>query len=97
VDVPSDPQTAFRPRWLVLVHENDGAPGGTKADSGSSDLIFTTAHGEPINEEYLVKKHFKPILREAGLPATGSLKADSDLSQFRVALTGASAVAPRLV
>jgi integrase len=33
-----------------------------------ADLIFTTAHGEPINEEYLVKKHFKPLLREAGLP-----------------------------
>jgi len=31
------------------------------------DLIFTTAHGAPINEEYLVKKHFKPLLREAGL------------------------------
>src|SRR5207248_9146314 len=31
-------------------------------------LIFTTARGEPMNEEYLVKKHFKPILREAGLP-----------------------------
>jgi integrase len=33
-----------------------------------ADLIFTTAHGEPINEEYLVKKHFKPLLRESGLP-----------------------------
>ena len=32
------------------------------------DLIFTTKHGEPINESYLVKKHFKPILRDAGLP-----------------------------
>jgi integrase len=37
-------------------------------DSVFADLIFTTARGEPINEEYLVKKHFKPILREAGLP-----------------------------
>ena len=33
-----------------------------------ADLIFTTARGEPINEEYLVKKHFKPLLQEAGLP-----------------------------
>ena len=33
-----------------------------------ADLIFTGARGEPINEEYLVKKHFKPLLREAGLP-----------------------------
>jgi integrase len=36
--------------------------------SASPDLIFTTAHGEPINEKYLVKKHFKPLLRESGLP-----------------------------
>jgi integrase len=37
-------------------------------DSMFTDLIFATARGEPINEEYLVKKHFKPLLREAGLP-----------------------------
>ena len=37
-------------------------------DSMFADLIFATACGEPINEEYLVKKHFKPLLREAGLP-----------------------------
>jgi integrase len=36
--------------------------------SAFPDLIFTTAHGAPINEEYLVKKHFRPLLREAGLP-----------------------------
>jgi integrase len=33
-----------------------------------SDLVFTTNQGEPINENYLVKRFFKPILREAGLP-----------------------------
>jgi len=37
-------------------------------DAAFADLIFATAHCEPINEEYLVKKHFKPLLREAGLP-----------------------------
>ena len=37
-------------------------------DSVFSNLIFATRRGEPTNEEYLVKKHFKPILREAGLP-----------------------------
>jgi len=37
-------------------------------DSVFGDLIFTTTHGEPIKEEYLVRKHFKPLLREAGLP-----------------------------
>ena len=41
---------------------------GAACDSVFADLIFTTARGEPINEEYLVKKHFKPLLREAGLP-----------------------------
>lgn len=37
-------------------------------ESPFSELIFVTPSGEPIREEYLVKKHFKPILREAGLP-----------------------------
>ncbi|HEV2398781.1 MAG TPA: site-specific integrase [Candidatus Sulfotelmatobacter sp.] len=41
---------------------------GEACDTAVANLIFTTAHGEPINEEYLVKKHFKPLLREAGLP-----------------------------
>jgi integrase len=40
----------------------------TATDSVCADLIFATPRGEPINEEYLVKKHFKPLLREAGLP-----------------------------
>ncbi|MBZ5664208.1 MAG: site-specific integrase [Acidobacteriia bacterium] len=56
-------------RLLVkLKHENEGATAERKSDFEFSDLIFTTPRGEPINEEYLVKKHFKPILREAGLP-----------------------------
>jgi integrase len=33
-----------------------------------SRLIFTTTIGRPISEDHLVKKHFKPILRQAGLP-----------------------------
>lgn len=41
---------------------------GETCDTAVANPIFTTAHGEPINEEYLVKKHFKPLLREAGLP-----------------------------
>jgi integrase len=57
--------------WVVellrkLKDTADGA--GAKYDSAFADLIFTTARDEPINEEYLVKKHFKPLLREAGLP-----------------------------
>lgn len=41
---------------------------GGHCDAAFADLIVATARGEPINEEYLVKKHFKPLLREAGLP-----------------------------
>src|SRR5260370_5024000 len=41
---------------------------GAACASGFADLIFTTARGEPIVEEYLVKQHFKPILRDAGWP-----------------------------
>ena len=41
---------------------------GKTRDSAFADLILTTARDEQINEEYLVKKHFKPLLREAGLP-----------------------------
>jgi integrase len=37
-------------------------------DSAFSELMFATPCGQPINEDYLVKKHFKPILRQAGLP-----------------------------
>lgn len=43
------------------------APERTR-DDAFSDLIFSTPLGDPINEDYLVKKHFKPILRQAGLP-----------------------------
>jgi integrase len=49
-----------------LKDKDDGI--GGNCDAAFADLIFVTAHGEPINEEYLVKKHFKPLLREAGLP-----------------------------
>ena len=41
---------------------------GETCDTAFADLIFTTAHGDPISEEYLVKRDFKPLLREAGLP-----------------------------
>jgi integrase len=52
---------------LKLRNQNEEGTAERKSDSEFPDLIFTTAGGEPINEEYLVKKRFKPILREAGL------------------------------
>jgi integrase len=56
--------------WVfgLLRQLRDGTHSSAVSDSAFADLIFTTARGEPINEEYLVKKYFKPLLREAGLP-----------------------------
>src|ERR1700733_13348218 len=57
-------------RWVLDLLRKLKAGADERAACGSifAELIFTTARGEPINEEYLVKKHFKPLLREAGLP-----------------------------
>ncbi|MFI5103212.1 MAG: site-specific integrase, partial [Terriglobales bacterium] len=59
--------------WVVgllgkVRRETQAATAERDCNSTLSELIFTTAVGEPINEDYLVKRHFKPILREAGLP-----------------------------
>ncbi len=56
--------------WLLnlLKKMRREATGEGEFDRPSPDLIFTTPRGEPITEDYLVKKHFKPILRQAGLP-----------------------------
>jgi integrase len=57
--------------WVLdLLRKLKGGVGEAEAacDSVFADLIFTTTRGEPTSEEYLVKKHFKPLLREAGLP-----------------------------
>ena len=62
-------------------------------DTAVTNLIFTTAHGEPINEEYLVKKHFKPLLREAGLPNIRLY----DLRHTSATLALAVGVAPKVV
>lgn len=66
---------------------------GTLCDSVFTDLIFTTARGEPINEEYLVKKHFKPLLREAGLPNIRLY----DLRHTAATLALAVGIAPKVV
>jgi len=51
-----------------LRRETQAATAERECDYAFSELIFTTAFGEPINEDYLAKKHFKPILRQVGLP-----------------------------
>src|SRR5258708_20329868 len=65
----------------------------TACDSVMADLIFTTARGPPINEEYLVKKHFKPLLREAGLPNIRLY----DLRHTSATLALTAGVAPKLL
>lgn len=68
-------------------------PAGETWDAAFGDLIFTTAHGEPINEEYLVKKHFKPLLREAGLPNVRLY----DLRHTAATLALSVGIAPKVV
>ena len=54
--------------WVLDLLRTLKGEAGAARDPVFADLIFTSTRGEPINEEYLVKKHFKPLLREAGLP-----------------------------
>jgi len=82
--------------WVIellrkLKVETDGD--GATCDSAFADLIFTAARGEPINEEYLVKKHFKPLLRETGLPTIRLY----DLRHTSATLALAVGVAPKVV
>jgi integrase len=41
--------------------------GGSYEDSG---LVFATAKGTPLDAQNVVNRHFKPLLRRAGLPDT---------------------------
>jgi integrase len=59
--------------WILsllksLRKETTEATAAPDVQTNSASLIFTTAAGELINEDTLAKKHFKPILRQAGLP-----------------------------
>lgn len=46
-----------------------GAAGDPDECPEAVDLVFTTEFGRPVNLNSLVYKHFKPILKRAGLPA----------------------------
>ena len=48
-----------RQRTRSLIQKNGPKP---------VDLIFVTEFGRPVNVNSLVYKHFKPILKKAGLP-----------------------------
>jgi integrase len=83
-------------RWVLdLLRKLKAGADERGAACGSifAELIFTSARGEPINEEYLVKKHFKPLLREAGLPNIRLY----DLRHTSATLALAVGVAPKVV
>jgi integrase len=46
-----------RKRWLLRACSYE-----------DSDLVFTTTKGTPLNAQHIVNRHFKPLLRHAGLP-----------------------------
>jgi integrase len=72
---------------------NAGSDSGKRLRFDVFRIVFTTAVGEPINEDYLVKKHFKPILREAGLSDIRLY----DLRHTSATLALAVGVAPKVV
>jgi len=82
--------------WVLdLLRKLKGGVGEAEAacESVFADLIFTTTRGAPTSEEYLVKKHFKPLLREAGLPNIRLY----DLRHTSATLALAVGVAPKVV
>jgi len=56
-------------------------------------LIFRSNNGKPIDESYLVKRFFKPILIEAGLPEIRLY----DLRHTAATLALALGVSPKIV
>lgn len=56
----------------VIEHRRTQAEARLKLGSQyeNHDLIFATAHGQPIMRRNLFARHFKPILKAAGLPQT---------------------------
>lgn len=40
------------------------------ADYTNHDFVFASYNGEPVNIRNVVNRHFKPTLKEAGLPET---------------------------
>lgn len=78
---------------LELKKGRDHAVCKSPCSSEFADLIFTTRRGDPISEEYLVKKHFKPLLAEAGLPNIRLY----DLRHTSATLALALGVSPKVV
>jgi integrase len=64
VDLPQRALTALKRHRKRQLEEKLGA-GGSYEDSG---LVFATAKGTPLDAQNVVNRHFKPLLRRAGLP-----------------------------
>jgi integrase len=67
------------------VSQNAGGPG--------RDLVFVAKRGGPIRESRLVTRHFKPLLRSAGLPDIRLY----DLRHTAATLSLAAGVSPKVV
>jgi integrase len=64
VDLPRKAVAALK-RHRKLQLEEKLKAGGSHEDSG---LVFATAKGTPLDAQNVVNRHFKPLLRRAGLP-----------------------------
>lgn len=69
------PETAPLPSSVVrglIEHKRRQAEERLKAGSDykNLDLVFATAEGEPLMVQNLFRRHFKPILKAAGLPTS---------------------------
>jgi integrase len=52
--------------WILALLKKQAAE--RKGTGEFSEMIFPTARGKPINEHYLAKSKFKPLVRLCGLP-----------------------------
>ena len=64
VDLPQRALVALKRHRKDQLEEKLGA-GGSYEDSG---LVFATVKGTPLDAQNVVNRHFKPLLRRAGLP-----------------------------
>ena len=65
-----------------------------EADNGPAhDLVFVAKRGGPIHESKFVRRYFKPLLKEAGLPNIRLY----DLRHTAATLALAAGVSPKII
>jgi integrase len=78
--------------WVVALlrksHEE-----GTVAEGKTGELLFTSERGRPVLETKFVGRHFKPLLKAAGLPNIRLY----DLRHTAATLALAAGVSPKIV